>query len=141
MSSAVSFVQRLALREVSGQSLSLSVHQHFGFRMHCEWDGTFGNRSFERRFRECTKVLAFCASINTSNLEVVCTCITRRDTLFDEFWLMHDKVTICRAPLPSLPDWLDRPWTSVCQARVCQEGDTRPYDESCGAQSLECIEG
>jgi hypothetical protein len=83
--------------------------------------------------------MAFCTTINTRTLEGVCTCIKRRDTLFDGYWLMHDKVTICRTPLPALPEWLDGSWASVRHARVWQEGDTRPYYDSCGAQSLECI--
>jgi hypothetical protein len=118
MFSAVSFVQRLALREVSGQSLHLSVHQHFGFRMHSEWSGTFGNRSIERLFRTYETVRTFCAFINTLTLEGVCTCITHRDEFFDGFWLMNDKVTIRRAPLPPLPEWLDGPWASIRQERV-----------------------
>jgi hypothetical protein len=138
MSSAVSFVQRLAVREVSGQSMRLSVHQHFGFRMHCEWNGTFGTRSFERRFKECKGVLAFCTAINTHTLEGVSSCITRHDT--DGYWLMHDKINICRAPLPPLPEWLDGSGGCVRHTRVWQERDLRPWEESCGANSLECIE-
>jgi hypothetical protein len=139
MSSAVSFVQRLTLREVSGQSMRLSVHLHFGFRMHCEWNGTFGTRSFERRFRECEAVLTFCTTINTHTLEGVASCITRRDTLFDGYWLMHDKITICRAPLPPLPEWFDGPRACVRHTRMLQERVIRPWEESCGAISLECI--
>jgi hypothetical protein len=103
MSSATSIVQRLTQREFSGHSLGVLVYQHFGFRMHCEWNGAFGNRSFERRFRTYKSVLAFCARINTSTLEGTCTCITHQDTFFDIFRLMHDKVTICRVPLPLYP--------------------------------------
>jgi hypothetical protein len=139
MSSAFSFVQRLILREVSGQILRLSVHQHFGFRTHCGWDGTFGTRSFDLRFLECKAVLAFCRTINTHALEGVSSCITRRDTLFDGYWLMHDKITICRAPLTPLPEWLDGPRACVRHTRVWQERDIRPWDESCGANSIECI--
>jgi hypothetical protein len=102
MSSATSIVQRLTMREHSGQSLDVLVHQHFGFRMYCEWNGAFGNRSFERRFRTYKSVLAFCTRINTSTLEGACTCITRQDTFFDGFMLMNE-VTICRVPLPLYP--------------------------------------
>jgi hypothetical protein len=103
MSSAVSIVQRLTQREFSGRSSDLLVHQHCGFRMHCEWNGAFGNRSFERRFRTYKSVLAFCTRINTNTLEVACTCIKHLDTFFDGFWLMHEKVNICRVPLPLYP--------------------------------------
>jgi hypothetical protein len=138
MSSAGSVVQRLALREVSGQSLNLSVHQHFGFRLHCEWTGAFGNRSFERRFRTYEAVLEFCTRINTRTLEVVCTCITLQDTFFDGFQLMHDKVSICRALLPPLRR-RDESWSCTQRERNWQEGDADHLSPSCGAQSMECI--
>jgi hypothetical protein len=117
MSSAISIVQRLAQREFFGHSLHMSVHQHFGFRMHCEWNGAFGNRSFERRFRSYTSVLAFCTRINRSTLEVACTCITHQKTFFDGFRLMHDKVNICRVPLHPLTRRRDMSWSCTQRER------------------------
>jgi hypothetical protein len=97
-SSASNFVQRQALREVSGQSMHLILHQHFGFRMHCEWNGAFGTRIFESHFKGRRGVSAFCAAINAHTLEGVSSCIMRHDTLFDSWMLMHDKISICRVP-------------------------------------------
>jgi hypothetical protein len=127
MASATSIVQRLFSREHSGRTLDVSIHQHYGYRMYCEWTGVFGIRSFERRFRSYETVLAFCTSIASSTLEGVCTCVTDRDEFFDgapgdPAWvvdmLMLDKLVICRAPLPPLPEGLDGPWCTVRQDRV-----------------------
>jgi hypothetical protein len=82
-------------------------------------------------------------------LEGVCTCVTRRDEFFygapsDPGWvidmLIIDKIIICRAPLPPLPEWLGGPWSTVRQDRVWQEGRIWQTDESCRAQSLEWLQ-
>jgi len=49
-----SIVDRLAARSITAQSLQIQVHQHFGYRIHFEWNGgSSGNvssRFMERRF-------------------------------------------------------------------------------------------
>jgi hypothetical protein len=104
MSSATSVVQRLFSLEHSGRTLDVSIHQHYGYRMHCEWTGALGTCTLERRFSSYETVLAFCTSIASSTLEGVCTCVTSRDKFFDGApgdpgWvvdmLMLDKLVIC----------------------------------------------
>jgi hypothetical protein len=68
-SSAVSIVQRLVQREVSGQRLSIRIHQHYGYQICYEWSGTFGTRNFTRRFRSYDAVASFCIRIATRPLE------------------------------------------------------------------------
>jgi len=47
-------VDRLAARSVRAQSLRILVHQHFGYRIHFEWNGgssdNVSSRFMERRF-------------------------------------------------------------------------------------------
>jgi hypothetical protein len=107
MSSATSIVQRLTQREHSGNNLGVFVHQHYGYRMHCMWNGAFGNRSFERRFGSYDSVQAFCTSVTTRTLEGMCKCIAGREEFFDVgprtlIDLLFDKLTICRVSLPPI---------------------------------------
>jgi hypothetical protein len=104
--------------------------------MHCEWNGAFGTRIFERRFKESRWVLAFCAAINAHSLEGVSSCITRHDTLFDSWMLRYDKITICRVPLPPLPDWVEG---HLRLTRTWQEERISIWERSGGATSLEYI--
>jgi hypothetical protein len=109
MSSAVSIVQRLTQLEHPGHNLAISIHQYFGYRIHYEWNGKFGNRSFEGRFRSYNSVLAFCTSIASGAREGMCTCITRREEFFDGDlgklidMLMLDKLTIAMCPSTLYP--------------------------------------
>jgi hypothetical protein len=43
-----SIVDRLAARSVTGQSLQIHVHQHFGYRLHLEWNGGSNSRETYR---------------------------------------------------------------------------------------------
>jgi hypothetical protein len=127
-SSAGSVVQRLALREVSGQRLGLRVHQHYGFRMCYEWRGTFGTRSFSRRFRSYDAVVDFCISIVMSPLQGMANCIftraefgaIRTEALLE---LLHDRTEVCRAIfVDTRPPDINEPWYPLRAEREWQEG-------------------
>jgi hypothetical protein len=130
MSSAESIVQRLTQREHSGNNLAVSVHQHFGYRTHYMWNGSFGSRSFERRLCSYKTVQDLFTDIFTRTFEGTCGCISVRDEflapdrlpLFD---LWCNKIDICRVLLPLLPEWLDEDirWVTVHMVREHLEHD------------------
>jgi hypothetical protein len=104
------------------------------------WNGAFGNRSFKRRFGSYKAVQALCTDIFTHTLEGTCGCITVRDEVLGpglepllDVWF--EKVTICRVPLPPLPEWLDEddPWITVRLVREHQEHDVGAINNSCNA--------
>jgi hypothetical protein len=112
MSTAVYIVQRLTQRERCDNNLAVSVLQHFGYRTHYMWNGSFGSRSFERRLCSYKTVQDLCTDIFTRTLEGACGCISVRDEflapyrlpLFD---LWYDKIDICRVLLPLyLSGWM-----------------------------------
>ena len=47
---AANIVQRLGYRALTGRGLGLTVHQHYGYRIHYELRREFGSRTFERRY-------------------------------------------------------------------------------------------
>jgi hypothetical protein len=79
MDAASSIVhQMLTQREHSGRNLGVLVHQHFGYRVHYTWEGTFGSRSFERRFESYDSVSDFCSTVETGTPEGLCSCVIAR---------------------------------------------------------------
>jgi hypothetical protein len=74
-----SIVDRLAARSVTGQSLDILVHQHFGYRVHLEWNGGNSSREsyrfMERRFLMDSDTQTFCVELCKFGLEGLCTCI------------------------------------------------------------------
>jgi hypothetical protein len=126
------------------RNLGVVIHQHFGYRIHCTWDGAFGNRSFERRFSSYNSVLGICTSVTEGTPECLCTCITPREELFDGepgtlIEILFDKVSPCRVSLPPLPEWLDVPWSTVRLERVYQESDAGATRCTCNAMSMEAV--
>ena len=79
MATSPSIVQRPEHRALSGRNLGIMIHQHFGYRMHYTWDGSFGNRSFERRFKSYESVSDFCKTIVNGTPEGLCGCTIARD--------------------------------------------------------------
>ena len=72
---SMNIVQRLVHRALTGRWLGVTIHQHYGYRIHFELRGEFGSRSFERRFcynRTCER---FCISIIRGYPEEICVCI------------------------------------------------------------------
>jgi hypothetical protein len=128
-SSAVSIVQRLALREVSGQRLDVRIHQHYGYQMCYEWRGTFGTRSFTRRFRSYDAVADFCIRIATCPREGKASCITARDEFRPVrtsalLEMLHDRTEFCRAFLDvTLPPHIDQPWYTLRKEKEWQEDE------------------
>jgi hypothetical protein len=138
MASAVSIVQMLTRREQSSSNFGILLHQDYGYRKYYTWNGGFGNRSFERRFRSYNYVMAFFTSITSGTLEGMCSCITCREEFFNGdpgtlIDVLFDKITPCRVFLPPLPDWLDGPWSTVRQERELQEADAGKTRCTCNA--------
>jgi hypothetical protein len=116
MSSAVSIVRRLTQREHSGRNLAVLVHQHFGYQVHYTWECTFGNRSFERRFRSHEAVLAFCSTVETGTLEGLCSCAILQRGFFRVSGAVYTKTALCDKRI-------DGPWFSVRDEREWHEND------------------
>ena len=71
---SMNIVQRLGHRALTGRGLGVTIHQHYGYRIHFELRGKFGSRSFERQFccnRTCDR---FCISILRGYPEGLCVC-------------------------------------------------------------------
>ena len=76
---SMNIVQRLGHRALTGRGLGVTIHQHYGYRIHFELRGEFGSRSFERRFccnRTCER---FCISIIRGYPEGLCVCMLVRE--------------------------------------------------------------
>ena len=73
-----SIVDRLAARSITAQSLQIRVHQHFGYRIHFEWNGgSSGNvssRFMERRFMMHSDTQTFCIELCKKGLGL-CSCV------------------------------------------------------------------
>ena len=77
-----SVVQRLGHRALTEWALGITAHQHFGFRMHFEWNGAFGNRCFERQFRSYNSLAYFCATLVSGAPEGLCSCTLVREVVY-----------------------------------------------------------
>jgi hypothetical protein len=127
MSSAISILQRLTQCEHSGRSLGGVIHQHYGYRLHCTWDGAFGNRSIEQRFGTYDSNLGFCTTVAAGGAEGLGSCISAREGFFYKIpmsgELLYGKNTMCnkRCRKPEmLPIWFDRPWFTIREERRWQ---------------------
>jgi hypothetical protein len=80
-------VQRLEHRALTGRVLGYPVHQHFGFRMHYDWNGAFGNRCFERRFRSYDSLAYFCTTLVNGTPEDLCCCTLVREVYGYHGWV------------------------------------------------------
>ena len=78
---AANIVQRLGHRALTGRGLGITVHQHYGYRMHYELGGAFGSRPFERRFPTYETCSQHCVDIVRSFPEVLCNCVLMREYL------------------------------------------------------------
>jgi hypothetical protein len=74
-----SIVDRLAARLVTAQSLQILVHQHYGYRLHLEWNGGNSSREsyrfMERRFFMLSDAQTFCVELCMFGLEGMCSCV------------------------------------------------------------------
>ena len=60
----------------------MSVHQHYGYRVHVDLTkGTFGSRSFERRFPSYESCELFSVTLIESYPEGLCACFLVREGL------------------------------------------------------------
>jgi len=75
----LSIVDRLAARSVTGRSLHILVHQHYGYRLHLEWSGggdcQNASRFMERQFDMSCQSQSFCTQLCHRGLDGLCTCI------------------------------------------------------------------
>ena len=79
IANSASIVQRLDHRALTGRALGITAHQHYGFRMHFEWNGAFGNRRFERRFSSYDSIAYFSTTLVNKAPEGLCSCILARE--------------------------------------------------------------
>ena len=68
-------VQGLGHQELTGRGLGITMHQHYGYRVHFELGGEFGSRSFERRFSGYQSCKHFCISVIRGYPEGLCECM------------------------------------------------------------------
>ena len=119
---ASSIIRRLQRRAVTGRGLGITVHQHYGYRVHYTWDGAFGNRCFERRFPSYGTLSHFCITLINGVPAGLCSCIFIRQGVYgyqgsvlgDVLDLMHYRMAFCAQGLaPYIPQWLDGPWWTI----------------------------
>jgi len=126
-----SVVQRLVDRSVSGRGLDVRVHQHFGWRLHLEWQTEDGRRHCcERFFTSFRAVDKFCAELTRAGAEGVCACVGDWPDLFE------GKVRECRLEptITPLPD-ISRYWIKIVQ----ESGDDARYKCLCPVSSTEWV--
>jgi hypothetical protein len=71
-----SVTDRLAARSITGQRLGIRVHQHFGYKIHFEWNAEKEtHRCMERRFMMYSDVDTFCTELCKLGSEGLCKCI------------------------------------------------------------------
>ena len=75
----MNIVQRLGHRALTGHGLGVTLHQHYGYRIHFELRGEFGSRSFERWFRCNRSCDRFCIDIIRGYPEGLCVCMLVRE--------------------------------------------------------------
>ena len=98
-----SVVQRLEHRAFTGRALDITVHQHFGFRMHYEWNGALGNWCFKRRFRSYDSLACVCTTLVIGTPESLCCCTLVREEVHGYhrwmfghvFHLLYGKMVVC----------------------------------------------
>ena len=76
---SMNIVQRLGHRTLTVGGLEVTVHHHFGYRIHFEFRGEFGSRSFERWFRSFAACERSCADIVQGYPEGLCECMLMRE--------------------------------------------------------------
>jgi hypothetical protein len=135
MARAASIIQRLEQRFISARSLGVWAHQHYGYRLYYTWNGAFGNRSLERRFKSYRIILDFCTTAVNGIPEGLASCMLVRDdysTVFTETTadLLFGKTLSCSARVfPYIPRWMDQTWCTVRMESDRQEhgGDINTY--------------
>ena len=65
-------VQRLGHRALTGRGQGITMHQHYGYRVHFELRDEFGSRSFVRRFGGYQSSNRFCISVIRGYPEELC---------------------------------------------------------------------
>jgi hypothetical protein len=81
ISNLSSIVERLVSWSLTGRGLDITVHQHYGFRLHLLWkcNGKSCKRlesCFERHFFNYTDLKTFCSELTTGGLEGLCDCVS-----------------------------------------------------------------
>jgi len=113
----LSIVDRLAARSVTGRSLQILVHQHYGYRLHLEWRRCSGSRDssrfMERRFYMQGEAETFFTELCSRGLEGLCTCVYEGYNMSP-----HERAPTClRAPLIQSKKYLSEPkwWLKALQ--------------------------
>ena len=76
---AANIVQRLGHRALTGRGLGITVHQHYGYRMHYEIGGAFGSHASETRFPTYETCSQHCVDIVRGFPEGLCNCVFMRE--------------------------------------------------------------
>ena len=96
---SMNIVQHLGQRALTGRGLCVTIHQHYGYRVHFELRGEFGSRIFERRFccnRTCDR---FCISIIRGYPEGLCVCML----VWEGFSPVYSGITLAGTSRYALP--------------------------------------
>jgi len=78
-SNGPSIVSRLISRSITGQSLNLKVHEHYGLRLHLVWrthkHDDSSERCMERYFFLYEELETFCRGLKFGAMEGLCDCV------------------------------------------------------------------
>ena len=111
-----SIIQRLTHRAITGRALGITVHQHQGYRVHYEWNGTSSAgfcpmipsrilRYFDKWDPWGPLLLPFYSSGNPWVQGIGARSRIRSDVLQDG--------VLWAGALPFIPPWLDGPWWTI----------------------------
>ena len=78
---AANIVERLGHRALTGRGLGITVHQHYGYRIHYELRGEFGSHTFERRYPSYLACNRVCVAMVRGYPEGLCNCVLVRECL------------------------------------------------------------
>ena len=124
-----SIIQRLNHRALTGRALSITAHQHHGYRMHYVWNGAFGNRCFERRLPSYDSFSHFCVTLLNRTPEGLCSCIMVREGFHGYsgwvfghvFELLYSKMEFSGRLLPGMAQCTDYRWPLLEVVKGFQE--------------------
>jgi len=150
-----SIVQRLSTRSIAGRELGVNVHQHYGWRLHLEWQTENGrSHCFERFFTFFEDVDLVCRELMRGGATGLSDCVS--NDLLDFTWVcdcgearcrssfirfLKGKVNVCSiGPIAqSHSDLIHRQEVPRSWLRQCQEMDPDRYKCLCSVTSSEWV--
>ena len=113
---ALNIVQRLSHQALTGRGLGITVHQHYGYRIHYELRGEFGSLTFEWRYPSYTACNRVCVAMvrgypeGLSNCVLMCECLSVYGSLeyAGRYWQFCVGATV-NSVLATFSVWSPRP--------------------------------